>query len=97
MPCYGVVIQTCGLPPSTVVVYLAISASVLFQETDWQVLSMVSQSLAKALQNRNLVLASNANLDLLCTTLCAMVSSLQPEPPGPQTDPICDPVHQSQE
>ncbi|XP_038058921.1 tuberin-like [Patiria miniata] len=42
-------------------------------ETDWHVLNKVSQSLAKALQNRTLVLASNANLDLLCLTLCTMV------------------------
>ncbi|XP_022103490.1 tuberin-like [Acanthaster planci] len=48
----------------------------LKHETDWQVLSMVSQSLAKALQNRTLVLASNANLDLLCITLCSMVSQV---------------------
>ena len=34
---------------------------------------MVSECLAKAMQNRPLVLASNANLDRLCATLCSMV------------------------
>ena len=43
------------------------------QETDWRVLLQVLNGLAKVLENKNLLLASSANLDRFCGTLCSMV------------------------
>ncbi|XP_030839899.1 tuberin isoform X2 [Strongylocentrotus purpuratus] len=45
----------------------------LREETHWKVLSMVLPCLTKALQNKNLVLAANANMENLCVVLCSMV------------------------
>ncbi|KAJ8037419.1 Tuberin [Holothuria leucospilota] len=47
----------------------------LRMEVDWRVLQMVIHGLTKALQNKTLVLASHANVDLLCTTMFAMIES----------------------
>ncbi|XP_063961204.1 tuberin-like isoform X1 [Lytechinus pictus] len=45
----------------------------LREETHWKVLSLVLPCLTKALQNKNLVLAANANMENLCVVLCSMV------------------------
>ncbi|PIK60477.1 putative tuberin [Apostichopus japonicus] len=44
-------------------------------ELDWHVLQVVIFGLTKALQNKTLVLASQANLDLLCKTMFSMIEN----------------------
>ncbi|XP_071489878.1 tuberin-like [Diadema antillarum] len=45
----------------------------LREETQWKVLALVLPGLTQALQNKNLVLAANANMENLCLVLCSMV------------------------